>query len=187
MSDPRWRPDGEAICWLEWDHPDMPWDSTRLMVASPDGSGAVLVAGGPDESVFQPRWHGDGSLWFVSDRSGWWNLYRWTADGEVEPMVLMEAEIGLPQWVFGESRYAFLSGDRVVFAYSREGFDHLAVRGPDGVVRELDTPFTSIESVDGHGSEVVLHRCVPDRRGRGRPAPRRRSRPGGVRGAPSAP
>ena len=161
VSDPRWRPDGEAICWLEWDHPDMPWDSTRLMVAAPDGSGAVLVAGGPDESVFQPRWHDDGSLWFVSDRSGWWNLYRWTADGEVEPMVLMEAEIGLPQWVFGESRYAFLSGDRVVFVYSREGFDHLAVRGADGVVRELDTPFTSIESVDGHGSEVVLIGASP--------------------------
>jgi dipeptidyl aminopeptidase/acylaminoacyl peptidase len=139
----------------------MPWDSTRLMVASPDGSGAALVAGGPDESVFQPRWHGDGSLWFVSDRTGWWNLYRWTADGEVEPMVLMEAEIGLPQWVFGESRYAFLSGDRVVFAYSRESFDHLAVRGAGGVVREVDTPFTSIESVNGHGSEVVLIGASP--------------------------
>ena len=144
--------------------------------ASPDGSGAMLVAGGADESVFQPRWHDDGSLWFVSDRSGWWNLYRWTADGEVEPMVLMEAEIGLPQWVFGESRYAFLSGDRVVFVYSREGFDHLAVRGADGVVRELDTPFTSIESVERARLRGRADRCVPDGRGRGRPAPPRGSR-----------
>ena len=74
---------------------------------------------------------------------------------------LMDAEIGLPQWVFGESRYAFLSGDRVVFAYSREGFDHLAVRGADGVVHELDTPFTSIGSVSGHGAEVVLIGASP--------------------------
>ena len=158
----RWRPDGEAICWLEWDHPDMPWDSTRLVVASPTGGGeAVLVAGGPDESVFQPRWHEDGSLWFVSDRNGWWNLYRWTPSGGVEPIVVLEGEIGLPQWVFGESRYAFLSDDRVVVAVSREGVDHLAVRGPDGAVRDLDTPFTSIESVDAHGSDVVLIGASP--------------------------
>ena len=88
------------------------------------------MAGGDDESVQQPRWHPDGSLWFISDRTGWWNLYRWTAAGAVEPMVVMDAEIGVPQWVFGQSRYDFLPDGRVVFAYSRGGFDHLASRAP---------------------------------------------------------
>ena len=133
----------------------MPWDGTRLMVREGDAV-PTLVAGGPHESVFQPRWHDDGSLWFVSDRTGWWNLYRRTPSGAVEPMVLMDAEIGVAQWVFGESRYDFLDDGRVVFAYSRNGFDHLAVRMPDGAVADLDLPYTFVDAVVAAGSNVVL-------------------------------
>ena len=97
VSHPRWSPDGARLCWLEWDHPAMPWDGTRLLV---DGE---VVAGGPAESVGQPRWGPDGSLWFVSDRTGWWNLYRRPPTGAVEPVVVLDAEIGVPQWVFGLS------------------------------------------------------------------------------------
>ena len=99
VSNPRWSFDGTRLCWLEWDHPNMPWDSNRLLV---DGE---LVAGGPGESISQPRWDRDGRLWFISDRTGWWNLYRWTGSGtSVEPVVVIDAEIGVPQWVFGQSR-----------------------------------------------------------------------------------
>jgi dipeptidyl aminopeptidase/acylaminoacyl peptidase len=175
VSNPRLSPDGARMCWLQWSHPDMPWDGTELMVASvewtatgPQLDSPVVVAGRPHrapggtgdgESVFQPRWHLDGSLWFVSDRTGWGNLYRWVPDeagGEVEPRVQMEAEIGVPQWVFGQSRYAFLDDERVVFAYQSDGLDHLAVEAPDGSAGDLDVPYTAIASVEAVGDGVVF-------------------------------
>jgi dipeptidyl aminopeptidase/acylaminoacyl peptidase len=180
VSDPRLSPDGRRIAWVQWSHPDMPWDGTELCVAElratdigPALAHPAVVAGRPDrapgghgdgESVGQPRWAADGSLWFLSDRTGWWNLYRWTppapgaaaASGPVEPAVQIDAEIGVPQWVFGQSRYAFLSGDRTVFAYLRDGIDHLAVRLPDGGTRELDLPYTTVSSVQADGDRVVF-------------------------------
>jgi dipeptidyl aminopeptidase/acylaminoacyl peptidase len=175
VSNPRFSPDGTRLCWLQWNHPDMPWDGTELMVASvewiaagPELATPVRVAGRPHraqggtgdgECVFQPRWHRDGSLWFVSDRTGWGNLYRWVPDeggGEVEPRVQMEGEIGVPQWVFGQSRYAFLDDGRVVFAYQSEGLDHLAVEAPDGSAGDLEVPYTAIASVEAQGDGVVF-------------------------------
>src|ERR687891_581611 len=171
VSDPRLAADGPRLCWLQWNHPDMPWDGTELVVADVDWTDTgprlanpTVVAGRPHrasggtsdgESVFQPRWHPDGSLWFVSDRTGWGNLYRW-AGGEVEPRVQMEAEIGVPQWVFGQSRYAFTADGRVVFAYQSDGLDHLAVAAPDGSTDDLELPYTSIAAVEGAGDGVVF-------------------------------
>jgi dipeptidyl aminopeptidase/acylaminoacyl peptidase len=176
VSDPRLSPDGARLCWLQWNHPDMPWDGTELMVADVEWATAgprlgtpVVVAGRPHrapggtgdgESVFQPRWHRDGSLWFVSDRTGWGNLYRWISGGprggEVEPRIQMEAEIGVPQWVFGQSRYAILDDGRVVLAYQRDGLDHLAVESRDGSAGDLEVPYTAIASVEAAGNSVVL-------------------------------
>ena len=179
VSDPRFSPDGRRLCWLQWSHPDMPWDGTELCVADvrPAATGPALahpavIAGRPDqgrgghgdgESVFQPRWAPDGSLWFASDRSGWWNLYRWVPPsagapgrGTVEAMVEIDAEIGVPQWVFGQSRYAFVAGDHVVFAYQRDGRDQLALRLPGGGTRDLDVPYSSIAAVQADGDRVVF-------------------------------
>jgi dipeptidyl aminopeptidase/acylaminoacyl peptidase len=172
VSDPRISANGRQLCWLQWNHPDMPWDGTELFVADvqlgesgPQLGPSTRVAGRPHaapgasadgESIFQPRWHDDGSLWFVSDRTGWWNLYRWTPSGEVESRVEMDAEIGVPQWVFGESRYAFSDDGRVVFAYQRDGLDRLAVADPAGEVADLDLPYTSIASVQATVDRVVF-------------------------------
>lgn len=146
-SDPRRGPSG-ALCWLEWDHPNMPWDGTRLVV---DGE---VVAGGDTESISQPRWHPDGTLWFISDRTGWWNIYRFGPSG-IEPVVILDAEIGVPQWQFGESRYDFLDDQRVALAYQREGLDHLAVW--DGVaLHDLDVPYTAVGSVRCAGGAVLF-------------------------------
>jgi dipeptidyl aminopeptidase/acylaminoacyl peptidase len=157
---PRWSPDGAAWCWIEWDHPDMPWDATRLVVS--DGVRSTVVAGGDvRESVCQAAWAPDGSLWFSGDRTGFWSLYRWTPDRGVEPMVEIGRDIGFPLWVFGESCFAFLDDGGVAFRYVEDGIDRLAVRAADGVVTPLELAFTSIASVAGHGSTVLLVAATP--------------------------
>jgi dipeptidyl aminopeptidase/acylaminoacyl peptidase len=141
-SNPRLSPDGARLAWLEWDHPNMPWDGTELRVAEFDGPVELgtsrLVAGGPTESIFQPEWSPGGELHFISDRTGWWNLYRERRD-EVEPVAPREAEIGLPQWIFGYSRYAFLEDGRIGCAFDSDGESHLALIDPgSGELRDLE-------------------------------------------------
>ncbi len=123
-SDPILSPDGTQLAWLQWDHPNMPWDGTSLYLADLDARGLpakpVRIAGGPEESIFQPSWSPDGRLYFVSDRSGWWNLYR--QQGSVsEPVHAMQAEFGKPQWVFGMTTYAFQSDNRLVVTWTEQG------------------------------------------------------------------
>ena len=123
-STPRFSPDGSHVSWLAWRHPQMPWDGTELFVANvgSDGTTALpaLVAGSEHESVFQPGWSPDGVLYFVSDRTGWWNLYR-VRQGRVEPVCPMAAEFGRPQWVFGACTWAFAGPSRLVVAYAENG------------------------------------------------------------------
>jgi len=164
VASPRVSPSGMQLVWLQWDHPDMPWDSTQLCAAAVevvDGTvrlgEPVVVAGGPGESVVQPAFRGDGELHLLSDRdTGWWNAYGVTADGTVEARTRLEAEVGTPPWVFGMSRYGFLADGRMAFAYARDGLDHLAVLGLDGTVTDLDVPYTEIASVAVRQTSVVF-------------------------------
>ncbi|AHY45836.1 Dipeptidyl aminopeptidase/acylaminoacyl-peptidase [Rubrobacter radiotolerans] len=159
-SSPRLAPDGKSFAYLAWDHPNMPWDGTELHLAevAPDGSLRVdrRVAGGPSKSVFQPEFSPGGELFFVSDRTGWWNLYR--LEGEsVEPIRPMEAEFGAPQWGLGMSRYAFLRDGRLVCAYSSEGISHLATLDPEnGDLREIRTGYSAIDGVRASGGSVFF-------------------------------
>ncbi len=161
FSFPRASPDGRQLAWTCWDHPRMPWDGTELWVAdlSDDGlpQGRRLVAGGPAESIFQPEWNPDGVLHFVSDRSGWWNLYR-ELDGGIEALHPMEAEFGRPQWEFGYSTYAFLADGRLACLYTREGEDHLAMLDPDtSELLDLELPFTCFQPyLRGEGTRLVF-------------------------------
>jgi dipeptidyl aminopeptidase/acylaminoacyl peptidase len=157
---PRWRADGGAWSWIEWDHPDMPWDETRLVVS--DGSAATVVAGGDArESICQAGWAPDGSLWFSGDRSGFWSLYRWTPERGVEPMVELGLDVGFPHWVFGESCFAFLDGGRVAFRFVEDGADHLGVRDGDGRIARPDVPYTSISGLTAGGSTVLFVGATP--------------------------
>jgi dipeptidyl aminopeptidase/acylaminoacyl peptidase len=126
---PRLSPDGASLAWLTWNHPNMPWDGTELWVAPVQADGTLgegqLVAGGLEESIFQPEWSPDGALYFVSDRSGWWNLHCWQ-DNPVEPVLEMAAEFGKPHWVFGVATYGFESASRMVCAYVQNGTWRLA-------------------------------------------------------------
>ena len=124
FSTPRLSPAGDRLSWMAWDHPSMPWDASEVWVANVgrDGTlgGARTVAGGPGESVFQPAWSPDGLLYFVSDRSGWWNLYR-ERDGEVEEVLRVDADLGQPQWTFGTAIFGFLDVARALVAICRLG------------------------------------------------------------------
>ncbi|MBI3942255.1 MAG: S9 family peptidase [Chloroflexi bacterium] len=129
-SNPRLSSDGRFLVWLAWNHPYMPWESSELCMAEvvqDDGSlgAAQRIAGGPDESLFQPEWSPDGTMVFVSDRTGWWNLYRWRA-GQIEALTHLEAEFAWPQWQFGMTTYALISGEEIICSYRRMGVWHLA-------------------------------------------------------------
>jgi len=156
VAAPRLSPDGGTLAWLQWQHPDMPWDATLLTVRDLETEEETVVAGGAGESVLQPVWRPDGSLWFLSDSTGWWNLYRWVPGADIEPVVRIDAEIGAPAWTLGGARYAVLADGRVVFARWRGGFDGLAVREADGTVADLDLPFTAVAAVRAFGPRAVV-------------------------------
>ena len=159
-SNPRLSPDGGRLAWLSWDHPNMPWDGTELWAAdvAEDGSlsGTRLVAGGQTESVFQPEWSPGGELYFVSDRTGWWNLYR-ERERDVQAVLPLEAEFGLPQWVFRMSRYAFLESGRIACSFARDGGSTLATLDPEsGALTEIDSPYSSFASIRAAGEDIVF-------------------------------
>jgi dipeptidyl aminopeptidase/acylaminoacyl peptidase len=159
VSDPRSAPDG-SLAWLQWQHPDMPWDAAELVVRTPDGNRTVVAggrSGGQPESVVQPTWAADGALWFLADRTDVWALYRWLPGGEPELVVDAGSDIAGPQWVFGQSRFALLDDGRVVVAYGRDGADRLAVRERDGALRELDLAYAAFGQLTAAGDAVV---CV---------------------------
>jgi len=161
VSDPRLAPDGVTLSWLQWDHPDMPWDSAQLVVRGSDGTEHVL-AGGPGESVVQPVWGADLALWFFSDRTDFWSLYRKRPHEEPELVVDVGGDIAGPQWVFGQSRFALLADGRVAFAYGRDGADRLAVLDRDGRRRDLQVPYTAFRSLTAQGTAVVCVAGGPD-------------------------
>jgi dipeptidyl aminopeptidase/acylaminoacyl peptidase len=141
FSSPRPSPDGTRLAWLAWDHPNMPWMGTELWIGDVAADGSLLdprlVAGGPSESIFQPEWSPSGELHFVSDRTGWWNLYRW--DGaSTHPLHPADVEFGAPQWQFGMRRYAFIDADRIACIVDREGRQDLGVLDAEGITW-LDT------------------------------------------------
>jgi dipeptidyl aminopeptidase/acylaminoacyl peptidase len=147
---PRPSPDGTRIALLAWDHPRVPFEGTELLVAdlAPDGSltGERLVAGSDKESIFQPEWSPSGVLHFVSDRTGWSNLYV-ERDGEVRALTSERAELGFPQWVFDLTRYAFLADGRIACVFTRDAVDGLDVLDPDsGRLEHVDLPYSSFFS-----------------------------------------
>src|SRR6516164_80039 len=166
---PRLSPDNARLAWLEWRHPNMPWDGTELWVGrfAPDGTIADRrkVAGGDAESVLQPEWSPDGALYFVSDRSGWWNIYRIVGDplgGESEAVYPLEAEFGSAQWGFRPSRYVFASAKRLMCSYYRNGSASLAAVDLDTLsVTPIATEFTEIASLRADADNVYFVGASP--------------------------
>jgi dipeptidyl aminopeptidase/acylaminoacyl peptidase len=158
-------PDGSRLAWLTWNHPNMPWDGCELWTGdiAADGSMAnhKLIAGGLREAIFQPEWSPDGVLYFISDRTGWWNIYRATVD-RIESVCAMEAEFGLPQWVFGLSTYAFASADTIVCTFAEKGLWKLAtIDTSTKQLSRIDTPFTDISFVQASPERALFRAGSP--------------------------
>jgi len=180
---PRLSPDGCRLAWLSWNHPRMPWDGTELWVADVTAAGELAaerrVAGGPTESVVQPDWSPDGRLHFVSDRSGWWSLYRHDEEAATA-LALLPVEFAKPAWVFGMQNYGFLPDGRIVAYFSGDGIDGIGLIGDGsgltgdgsarsavdagvpaaaretGAFRPIDCPLTTFSSLAVLGDEVAV-------------------------------
>ena len=168
---PRLSPDGRRLAWLEWDHPNMPWIGCDLWVAelAEDGSlnSKQRVAGGDDESIFQPEWSPDGTLYFVSDRAQdgldgrWWNLFRARHD-KIEPVCPLAAEFGRPQWNFRMSTFAFDSAGRLVCCHVQNGVHRLSTIDPASLeARPIATPYQDISSVRAGGGRIYFRGGSP--------------------------
>jgi dipeptidyl aminopeptidase/acylaminoacyl peptidase len=174
-SFPRISPDGGWLAWTCWDHPNMPWDGTELWIAPLQDSGEErLIAGGPEESIFQPEWGPDGRLHFVSDRDGWWNLYRarepgTELSGEEGALVQLteeEADYGHPQWLFGGASYGFLDGGAIACVRCKRGEERLFLLEPEGwEATDLGLPFSSFyfPMLASRGRTVAMVAGSPER------------------------
>lgn len=163
---PRLSPDGRQLAFLAWDHPNMPWDGTELLLADLDEAGEIAavrcVAGGPDEAIVQPSFAPDGMLHFVSDRTNWWNLYRYR-DGRDEVLLPQAAEFAGPHWVFGTSTFAFASPHLIVCAYNEGGTWRLGILDTArGAWRTVAAPYTDIGYVQANARRAVFLAAGPE-------------------------
>lgn len=166
VSRPAISPDGTQIAWVAWDHPHMPWDSTRLLLADlhHDGAGAVReVAGGEGISVAQPCFGEDGTLWFLSDESGYWNLHRHHA-GSTGPVHELAADIAAPQWTLGQVEFALRPDRSVLVRWYAGETARLGVLDPEsGELTEVSDEGVMFDHLHALGSEVAYRRMLADR------------------------
>ncbi|MBI1293721.1 prolyl oligopeptidase family serine peptidase [bacterium] len=164
-ANPRLSPDGSRLSWITWNHPNMPWDGTELWVAPVLADGrlgeAELIAGSVDESIFQPSWSPDGKLYFVSDRTGWWNLYQFDG-GQIRQMTGMDAEFGVPQWTFGATTYAFVSAQQIACTYIEFGISRLALLDTKSLtLTTIDCPYTEIDELHARSDGLLFRGGSP--------------------------
>jgi len=162
---PRPSPDGALLAYLAWDHPHMPWDAAELWLAPVKGNGSPgpmkRIAGGCGESALEPLWSGDGTPYFISDRTDWWNLYSYR-NGMIQTVVPQAAEFATPPWLFGMKHYAFLSRRRILCAFTRGGMWTLAEADIDAAnLSALPLPYTEYASIQCDGRHAVFLAGAP--------------------------
>ncbi|KAH9495028.1 Dipeptidyl aminopeptidase BIII, partial [Bulinus truncatus] len=149
-SSPRVSPDGKKIAWVQWSHPNMPWDSTAIWIGDLSESGKEIIPGteqqvvggkdatGQDLSVTQPTWTPNNKLLYIGDQTNWWNLYKVTHSGEHVNLYETCSEIGGPQWQFGKSAYALEPNGRTRIVTS--------FNGEFGILDTKDNSYRKIET-----------------------------------------
>ena len=158
VSNPRINKSGNRITWLTWDFPNMPWEGNVLWTGAIDQDGSIIdkkrIAGGEDESIFQPEWSPNGDLIFISDKNNWWNLYKYDGE-EIFSICPSESEFGLPQWVFGQSTYGFSADGCIVASCVSSGTWRLGLVN-NNCFEPFDIPFNQISDVKVSDSKVIF-------------------------------
>jgi dipeptidyl aminopeptidase/acylaminoacyl peptidase len=166
---PRLSPDGRELAWVRWNHPNMPWDGTELLLAAVADDGSLgtsrVVAGSAHEWISQPRWSPGGRLHFAAEPDSWMNLFRLGADGHAEPVLRMDAEFAEPEWQFGNHTYDFLADGSILAVARSAGRDRLHRIAPAGEATEIETPFTEIAALAIDGETVLLRAAGPSEPG----------------------
>jgi len=175
-SYPRLSPDCSMLSYLAWRHPNMPWDGTDLHLVRFDDHGSVkndiVIAGGPEESVFQPVWSRDGELFFVNDTSGWWNIevfekpaMAFDDKAAPSPVIRMDAEFGMPLWVFKMTTYAFLDEGRIICQYCENGVWKLGLITQEASkkykLEQIETSYTDFWYIASNGTRVGMQAGSP--------------------------
>ncbi len=163
---PRLDNTGEKLCWISWNHPDMPWDNTTLWLGSLDKNGLFYnqtpVVGNGGEAIFQPQWSPDNQLYFVSDRDNWWNIYRWQPTTGIEPIHPMAAEFATPLWVLGMSTYGFCSDGTLVCGHTCDGTWQLSTKKPEELdFQPIKNQYCSITDLFCDGKKAWLVGASP--------------------------
>ena len=172
LTHARVSPDGTKLAWIAWEHPQMPWDGTELRVAELTADGVCgpwrTLIGSTTESVLQPEWADADTLYAISDRSGWWNLYRVpVAGGQPEPLCPRSEDFGGPLWQLGRRWYAPLADGRLLTVRTL-GLDWLAVLDPaTGELTDYDLGDVSTIVLNGTRQDRALLTCGGSRTGAG--------------------
>ncbi len=171
VANPRISPDGRWLSWLSWDHPNMPWDTSRLCAAPLWNHAEELrignvqvVAGGDDVSINSPDWTKDGRLVFSTDVTGFWNLQSWRP-GDHDTAVLTtldDREIGAPQWVFGTQQWAELDDGRLAVVITHDAVDTLACLDNSGDLVAIEADVVMVAGLAGGDAEVTVVGHAPD-------------------------
>lgn len=157
-SNPRVSPNGRYLAYLAWDHPNMPWDGTELWVLDLNTKEQRLVAGGTSESIVDPQWSPDGQLYYISDRTKWWNIYR---ENQKQPLWKKNAEFALPQWIFGRSLMGFTK-DGLFCSYVENGVHSFAQMDASGVWEHIMLPYTAVRDLQVANDRVALIASSPN-------------------------
>lgn len=167
-SNPRVSPDGSKLAWLQWNHPNMPWDGTELYVGWFDEDGTVgsirKIAGGENESIFQPEWSPDGTLFYISDHTHFWNLYAMREPigaSHPEHLIKVDHDFGMPMWTFGTSSFVPFSDTELVCCYNIRGMWHLAIahidfEGGKHRLEDVQSPFTEFMYFCASNAKVAM-------------------------------
>lgn len=180
---PRLSPDSDQLAWISWSHPNMPWHSTALHLATLDNEGLIkkieqlggsATADAGVDVIFQPQWSPDGDLYFVSDRNNWWNIYRHTEGDTASAICPRDAEFATPLWTLGMSTYGFFNNDKtdvaahhnIAACYTKEGLWQLElIDTQTSTSKTLALPFTQLSSLFAKAGRLWFVGASPSQSG----------------------